>query len=184
MLGIVQRLYTLSASSHCSFAPAFCSAACIFLWHKFLSWMHGIGTENACGDHSFIPLISSVSWCYVTCWLLACRWAYSQVGWAHIASLAPVVIMCAEQGDPTAVDIVYKAVRELNESLKTRRGEVSLQWQLPNCVDRCGFRLCTRCPQAALSQFLSINEFYAFHASRLYRTQLFHSKHCLCGEFL
>eukprot|EP00959_Pyramimonas_sp_CCMP1952_P095247 1991567-Pyramimonas_sp.AAC.1 len=41
------------------------------------------------------------------CPCVACR-AYGTSGWAHIASLCPTVIQCAEAGDAVAEDIIQR----------------------------------------------------------------------------
>ena len=45
------------------------------------------------------------------------RWAYAEPGWARIASLAPAVLRCAEEGDPVAFRIVTAAADEAVSSV-------------------------------------------------------------------
>jgi hypothetical protein len=40
------------------------------------------------------------------------RWAYAEPGWARIASLAPLVLQCAEEGDSVAFRIITAAADE------------------------------------------------------------------------
>lgn len=40
------------------------------------------------------------------------RWAYGEPGWARIASLAPPVLQCAEEGDSVAFRIITAAADE------------------------------------------------------------------------
>lgn len=46
-----------------------------------------------------------------------CRWAYAETGWSRIASLAPTVLQCAEDGDSIAFKIVTSAAHEALEAL-------------------------------------------------------------------
>lgn len=45
-------------------------------------------------------------------------WTYSDPSWARIAELLPVVVSCAEMGDPVANQILHNAVHELASSVK------------------------------------------------------------------
>ena len=46
-----------------------------------------------------------------------CRWAYAEAGWSRIASLAPAVLQCAEEGDSIAFKIVTSAAHEALEAV-------------------------------------------------------------------
>lgn len=46
------------------------------------------------------------------------RWTYADPSWARIAVLLPVVVSCAEAGDPVANKILFDAVHELASSVK------------------------------------------------------------------
>ncbi|KAL3849061.1 hypothetical protein ACJIZ3_010943 [Penstemon smallii] len=45
-------------------------------------------------------------------------WTYSDPSWARIAALVPVVVSCAEDGDPVANNILHDSVQELASSVK------------------------------------------------------------------
>ncbi|KAK6142599.1 hypothetical protein DH2020_022947 [Rehmannia glutinosa] len=45
-------------------------------------------------------------------------WTYADPSWARIAALLPVVVSCADEGDPVANNILYDAVHELASSVK------------------------------------------------------------------
>ncbi|KAA8526186.1 hypothetical protein F0562_008075 [Nyssa sinensis] len=45
-------------------------------------------------------------------------WTYADPSWARIAALVPVVVSCAEAGDPVANKILLEAVQELASSVK------------------------------------------------------------------
>ncbi|PIA39819.1 hypothetical protein AQUCO_02600347v1 [Aquilegia coerulea] len=45
-------------------------------------------------------------------------WTYADPSWARIAALVPVVVSCAEAGDPVANKILLVSVQELAESVK------------------------------------------------------------------
>ncbi|KAF9588931.1 hypothetical protein IFM89_017610 [Coptis chinensis] len=45
-------------------------------------------------------------------------WTYADPSWARIAALVPVVVSCAEAGDPVANKILLLSVQELAESVK------------------------------------------------------------------
>lgn len=45
-------------------------------------------------------------------------WTYSDSSWARIARLVPIVVSCAEAGDPVANDILHNTVNELASSVK------------------------------------------------------------------
>ncbi|KAK1426370.1 hypothetical protein QVD17_15041 [Tagetes erecta] len=45
-------------------------------------------------------------------------WTYADPSWARIATLAPVVVLCAEAGDQVANDILLYAVEEMASSVK------------------------------------------------------------------
>nr|POE57861.1 n-acetyl-d-glucosamine kinase [Quercus suber] len=46
------------------------------------------------------------------------RWTYADPSWAHIATLVPVVVSCAEAGDEVANKILLDSVQELASSVK------------------------------------------------------------------
>lgn len=48
---------------------------------------------------------------------VSCRWAYAEAGWSRIASLAPAVLQCAEEGDSIAFKIVTSAAHEALEAV-------------------------------------------------------------------
>ncbi|CAK0779442.1 hypothetical protein CVIRNUC_004775 [Coccomyxa viridis] len=45
------------------------------------------------------------------------QWAYAEAGWSRIASLAPAVLQCAEEGDSIAFKIVTSAAHEALEAV-------------------------------------------------------------------
>ncbi|CAK9161571.1 unnamed protein product [Ilex paraguariensis] len=45
-------------------------------------------------------------------------WTYADPSWARIAALVPIVVSCAEAGDPIANEILNDAVQELAQSVK------------------------------------------------------------------
>mmetsp|Transcript_21408 Transcript_21408/g.29735 ORF Transcript_21408/g.29735 Transcript_21408/m.29735 type:complete len:328 (+) Transcript_21408:95-1078(+) len=45
-------------------------------------------------------------------------WAYSEIGWAHVAALAPVVIQAAREGDEVAGKIINDGVEQLCDSVE------------------------------------------------------------------
>ena len=57
----------------------------------------------------------------------ACRWAYADRGWAHIAALAPLLVQCAQQGDEVAQAQVAAAVGDLVTSVMTVAGKLQIQ---------------------------------------------------------
>ncbi len=57
----------------------------------------------------------------------ACRWAYADRGWAHIAALAPLLVQCAQQGDEVAQAQVAAAVGDLVTSVVTVAGKLQIQ---------------------------------------------------------
>ncbi|KAI3457665.1 hypothetical protein Pfo_014328 [Paulownia fortunei] len=46
------------------------------------------------------------------------KWTYADSSWARIAALVPVVVYCAESGDPVANKILHNAIQELASSVK------------------------------------------------------------------
>ncbi|XP_011085438.1 N-acetyl-D-glucosamine kinase isoform X2 [Sesamum indicum] len=46
------------------------------------------------------------------------RWTYADPSWARIAALVPVVVSCADAGDPVANNILHDAVHELASSVR------------------------------------------------------------------
>lgn len=41
------------------------------------------------------------------------RWVYAEPGWRRIAALSPLVVACAQQGDPAAQDILEQGCQDL-----------------------------------------------------------------------
>lgn len=46
----------------------------------------------------------------MACWS---RWVYAEPGWGRIAGLAPLVVSCAQGGDPPAQDILQQGCLDL-----------------------------------------------------------------------
>ena len=57
------------------------------------------------------------------------RWAYAEAGWSRIASLAPAVLQCAEEGDSVAFKIVTSAAHEALEAVMTVATKTKLRGQ-------------------------------------------------------
>ena len=55
------------------------------------------------------------------------RWAYGTAGWAHIASLAPVIVSCAQHQDPVAGAILEAGILELVRAVQAVVTRASLQ---------------------------------------------------------
>ena len=95
------------------------------------------------------------------------RWAYAETGWSRIASLAPVVLQCAEDGDSTAFKIVTSAAHEALEALVAVATKMRLKGQRfrlvlsgilsisdsDNCQPRCSRRALTGAQGWEMSSF-------------------------------
>mmetsp|Transcript_19064 Transcript_19064/g.41089 ORF Transcript_19064/g.41089 Transcript_19064/m.41089 type:complete len:320 (-) Transcript_19064:1924-2883(-) len=55
------------------------------------------------------------------------RWAYTEQSWARIASLAPIVVECASQGDAVADTVLKHGVGELLRSIKAVTTKLDLE---------------------------------------------------------
>ncbi len=70
----------------------------------------------------------SGEWAVFQDWM-PCRWAYAEAGWSRIASLAPTVLQCAEEGDSIAFKIVTSAAHEALEAVVTVATKTKLKGQ-------------------------------------------------------
>lgn len=52
------------------------------------------------------------------------RWVHRDTSWAHIASLAPAVLLCAASGDMVAKSILEQAASDLVESVSAVAGKI------------------------------------------------------------
>lgn len=54
------------------------------------------------------------------------RWVYAEPGWARIAALAPLVVSCAQQGDPTAHHILEQGCQDLVKAVQAVAGQLQM----------------------------------------------------------
>ena len=54
------------------------------------------------------------------------RWVYAEPGWARIAALAPLVVTCAEKGDPIAHQILQQGCQDLVKAVQAIAGQLQM----------------------------------------------------------